>query len=245
SKNLKRYKNIDISTEIVQKLIDNNFSEREAEIVKTENQYRFDEYKFITENSSERVEDKLIFNKIDTAFFQNDLIKSIYKMDKIKITSVQTSYTRQEPISTNSFLEDEDAEKITTESITKKFTSSYEINTKYLPAVESFGEGIFFEFDNNLLDKWVSSNPKIQERIDIIIGNHSYLDSNFNEDLEITTKYILIHTFSHLVIKELEYLCGYPSTSIQERLYLDNNLEMNGVLIYTIAGSEGSYGGIT
>src|SRR5690606_14318062 len=159
SKNLKRYKNIDISTEIVQKLIDNNFSEREDEIVKTENQYRFDEYKFITENSSERVEDKLIFNKIDTAFFQNDLIKSIYKMDKIKITSVQTSYTRQEPISTNSFLEDEDAEKITTESITKKFTSSYEINTKYLPAVESFGERIFFEFDNNLLDKWVSSNP--------------------------------------------------------------------------------------
>ena len=166
-------------------------------------------------------------------------------MDKIKITSVQTSYTRQEPISTNSFLEDEDTEKITTESITKKFTSSYGVNTKYLPAVESFGEGIFFEFDNNLLEKWISSNPKIQERIDIIIGNHSYLESNFNEDLIINPKYILIHTFSHLIIKELEYLCGYPSTSIQERLYIDNDLEMNGVLIYTIAGSEGSYGGIT
>ncbi|HCN50768.1 MAG TPA: hypothetical protein DIT10_17055 [Chryseobacterium sp.] len=245
SKNLKRYKNIDIDANIVQKLIDNNFSERDAEIAKTENQYRHDEYKFIIENCCERVEDKLIFNKISNAFFQNDLIKSIYKMDKIKITSVQTSYTRQEPISTNSFLEDEDTEKITTESITKKFTSSYGVNTKYLPAIESFGEGIFFEFDNNLLDRWISSNPKIQERIDIIIGNHSYLDSNFDEDLVINPKYILIHTFSHLIIKELEYLCGYASTSIQERLYLDNDLEMNGVLIYTIAGSEGSYGGIT
>lgn len=245
SKNLKRYKNIDIDANIVQKLIENNFSERDAEIAKTENQYRHDEYKFIIENSSERVEDKLIFNKINNAFFQNNLIKSIYKMDKIKITSVQTSYTRQEPISTNSFLEDEDTEKITPESITKKFTSSYGVNTKYLPAIESFGEGIFFEFDNNLLDTWISSNPKIQERIDIIIGNHSYLDSNFDEDLVINPKYILIHTFSHLIIKELEYLCGYASTSIQERLYLDNDLEMNGVLIYTIAGSEGSYGGIT
>ena len=245
SKNLKRYKNIDIDANIVQKLIDNNFSERDAEIAKTENQYRHDEYKFIIENCCERVEDKLIFNKISNAFFQNDLIKSIYKMDKIKITSVQTSYTRQEPISTNSFLEDEDTEKITTESITKKFTSSYGVNTKYLPAIESYGEGIFFEFDNNLLDRWISSNPKIQERIDIIIGNHSYLDSNFDEDLVINPKYILIHTFSHLIIKELEYLCGYASTSIQERLYLDNDLEMNGVLIYTIAGSEGSYGGIT
>lgn len=245
SKNLKRYKNIDVGADIVEKLIDNNFSEREIEISKTENQYRYDEYKYITESGIEKVENKLIFNKIDTSLFPNNLIKSIYKMDKIKITSVQTSYTRQEPISTNSFLEDEDAEKITTESITKKFTSSYGVNTKYLPAVENFGEGIFFEFDNNLLEKWISSNPKIQERIDIITGNHSYLDSTFNEDLIINPKYILIHTFSHLIIKELEYLCGYPSTSIQERLYIDNDLEMNGVLIYTIAGSEGSYGGIT
>lgn len=244
SKNLKRYKNIDIDAEIVQKLIDSNFSEREAEIAKTENQYRYDEYKFIIQNGSKKVDDKLVFSKIATTFFQNDLIKSIYKMDKIKITSVQTSYTRQEPILTNSFLEDEDAEKITTKSITKKFTSNYGVNTKFLPAVESFGEGIFFEFDNNLLDKWISHYPKIQERIDIIIGNHN-LGSNFNEDIEINPKYILIHTFSHLIIKELEYLCGYPSNSIQERLYLDNNLEMNGVLIYTIAGSEGSYGGIT
>ncbi|WP_410220580.1 DrmB family protein [Pedobacter sp.] len=242
---LKNENSREFSEQLIQNLIDNSFSEREAEIAKTENQYRYDEYKYITENSSERVEDKLIFNKIDTTFFQNDLIKSIYKMDKIKITSVQTSYTRQEPISTNSFLEDEDAEKITTESITKKFTSNYGVNTKYLPAVESFGEGIFFEFDNNLLDRWISSNPKIQERIDIIIGNHSYLDSNFDEDLVINPKYILIHTFSHLIIKELEYLCGYPSTSIQERLYIDESLTMNGVLIYTIAGSEGSYGGIT
>ena len=243
---LKNENNREFSVNLIQNLIDNNFSEREAEIAKTENQYRHDEYKFITEKDTPvRIEDKLIFNKIDSSFFQNELIKSIYKMDKIKITSVQTSYTRQEPISTNSFLEDEDAETITPKSITKKFTSNYGVNTKYLPAVESFGEGIFFKFSNDLLDKWISNNPKIQERIDIIIGNHSYLESNFNEDLIINPKYILIHTFSHLIIKELEYLCGYPSTSIQERLYIDNDLEMNGVLIYTIAGSEGSYGGIT
>ncbi len=94
SRNLKRYKNIDIDSETIQKLIDNNFSERNLEIAKTENEYRFDEYKFITEKDSERIEDKLIFNKIDSSFFQSDLIKSVFKMDKIKISSVQTSYTR-------------------------------------------------------------------------------------------------------------------------------------------------------
>lgn len=245
SKNLKRYKNIEIDSEIIQKLIDNNFSEREVEIAKTENQYRFDEYKFIIAKDSERIDDKLIFNKIDESFFQNDLIKSIYKMDKIKISSVQTSYTRQEPISSSAILEDEDPEKATKESIVKKFTSSYGKTTKYLPTVESFGEGIFFEFDNKILDEWIASNPKIQERISILIGNKQQFDSTFNEDFDLNPKYVLIHTFSHLIIKELEYLCGYPSTSIQERLYMDDELEMNGVLIYTIAGSEGSYGGIT
>ena len=245
SKNLKRYKKIDIESQAIQTLIDNNFSEREAEIAKTENQYRYDEYKFITGKDNERVEDRLIFSKIDSSYFHSDLIKSIYKMDKIKITSVQTSYTRQEPISKNYFLDDEDLEKATKESITKKFTSTYGKNAKYLPAVESFGEGVFFEFDNDILNKWIADNLKLQERISIITGNHSQLESNFNDDLILSPKYILIHTFSHLIIKELEYLCGYPSTSIQERLYIDESLTMNGVLIYTIAGSEGSYGGIT
>ena len=245
SRNLKRYKNIDIDSETIQKLIDNNFSERNLEIAKTENEYRFDEYKFITEKDSERIEDKLIFNKIDNSFFQNDLIKSIFKMDKIKISSVQTSFTRQEPISSNAILEDEDPEKATIESIVKKFTSTYGKSTKYLPAIESFGEGVFFEFDNKTLDEWIKNYPKIQERILILIGNKQQFESSFNEDFDLNPKYVLIHTFSHLIIKELEYLCGYPSTSIQERLYIDEELGMNGVLIYTIAGSEGSYGGIT
>lgn len=245
SKNLKRYKNIEIDVAIIQSLIDNKFSLREVEIAKTENQYRFDEYKFITEKESECIENKLIFSKIDASFFQQDVIKSIFKMDKIKISSVQTSYTRQEPISLNQILQNEDLEKITKQSIVKKFTSNKGKNTKYLPAIESFGEGIFFEFDNEVLDKWIQSNPKIQERISILISNKQQYESAFNKDFELSAKYVLIHTFSHLIIKELEYLCGYPSTSIQERLYVDEQLKMNGVLIYTVAGSEGSYGGIT
>ena len=174
-------------------------------VAKTENQYRFDEYKFITEKDNERVEDKIIFNKIDNSFFQNNLIKSIFKMDKIKITSVQTSFTRQEPLPSSLILEDEDAEKTTKESIVKKFTSTFGKTTKYLPAIESFGEGIFFEFNNEILNNWIENNPKIKERIEILIGNQNHFESNFNDDFELNPKYVLIHTFSHLIIKELEY----------------------------------------
>ena len=242
---LKNFQRIKIGEEVIQKLIDSNFSLEEFEQSKSENEYRYDEYKFITEKDSEDIEGKLIFSKVNKDYYQDILIKSIYKMSKIKITSVQTSYTRQEPISIESYLDDSEEETKKKVPIIKKFTSWKGKNTKYLPAVESYGEGVFFEFNDDVLNEWISNNPKIKERIEEIERNHRNLETNLNKDLIITPKYVLIHTFSHLIIKELEYLCGYPSTSIQERLYIDSCLKMNGVLIYTVAGTEGSYGGIT
>lgn len=234
-----------IEAKTIQRLIDNDFIERDAEITKSENEYRFDEFKYITEKGTDEIKDLLIFDKVDSNYFQNDLIKSILRMDKIKFTSVQTSYTRQEPISIDTALKEENIESDKVDEIRKKYTSKKGLTTKYLPAIESFGEGIFFEFDNDILDRWINSNQLISKRVEPIITNYHNFDSAFNKDIDPNAKLILIHTFSHLIIKELEYLCGYPSTSIQERLYVSENPSMNGVLIYTIAGSEGSYGGLT
>ena len=245
AKDLKRNKDVSISVETIQRLIDNDFIERDAEITKSENEYRFDEFKYITEKGNDEIKDLLIFDKVDSNYFQNELIKSIFRMDKIKFTSVQTSYTRQEPISIDAALKEEDIENDNVDAIRKKYTSNKGLITKYLPAIESFGEGIFFEFDNENLDKWINSNELINRRVEPILSNYLNFDSAFNKDIEVNPKLILIHTFSHLIIKELEYLCGYPSTSIQERIYVSENPNMNGVLIYTIAGSEGSYGGLT
>ena len=140
------------------------------------------------------------------------------------------------PIYTDLYLKDETVITNTKEVLSKRFTSKYGTNTKYLPAVESFEEGIFFDFDNAILDEWLKNSPKIVERLSIILENLKKSDSPIFKNFELTPKLILIHTFSHLIIKELEYLCGYPSTSIQERLYIDESLGMYGVLIYTIAG---------
>jgi hypothetical protein len=245
AKDLKRNKEITISVDTIQRLIDNDFIERDAEITKSENEYRFDEFKYITEKGNDEIKNLLIFDKVDSSYFQNDLMKSIFRMDKIKFTSVQTSYTRQEPISVDTALKEEDIESDKVDVIRKKYTSKKGLTTKYLPAIESFGEGIFFEFDNDALDKWINSDNLISKRVEPILKNYNNFDSAFNKNIEVNPKLILIHTFSHLIIKELEYLCGYPSTSIQERIYVSENPNMNGVLIYTIAGSEGSYGGLT
>lgn len=236
---------INIEASVIQRLMDNNFIERDVEISKSENEYRYDEFKYIISNEKEDIKNLLIYEKINSDYFPEEIIKSIFRMDKIKITSVQTSYTRQEPISLDAALRDENLKSDDVNAIRKKNTSKKGIKTTYLPAVESYGEGIFFEFDNEVLNQWIEENTKVGDRVQPIATNYSNFDSVFNKNLDINPKMILIHTFSHLIIKELEYLCGYPSTSLQERLYVSESPNMNGVLIYTIAGSEGSYGGLT
>lgn len=117
----------------------------------------------------------------------------------------------------------------------------------WLPAIEVYGEGIFFEFNSDELAKW-ASNPNVKARIERL--NASYKQSKFgqNSSGSLRPEFVLIHTFAHLIINQLSFDCGYGSSSIRERIYCEktsNDFKMNGVLIYTASGdSEGSLGGL-
>jgi hypothetical protein len=57
----------------------------------------------------------------------------------------------------------------------------------------------------------------------------------------------MLHTFSHLLIRELALVCGHNAASIRERIYSDVDSEdpMAGVLFYTApANSDGTLGGL-
>ena len=78
----------------------------------------------------------------------------------------------------------------------------------------------------------------------------SFKNSFYGKGLqgELRPEYVLLHTFSHILINQLSFECGYGSSSIRERIYcgLDNHkFDMAGVLVYTASGdSEGSLGGL-
>ena len=67
-------------------------------------------------------------------------------------------------------------------------------------------------------------------------------------EAEISAKYVLLHTFAHVLIGQLSFDCGYGSASLRERIYCeseDSDETMQGVLIYTASGdSEGTLGGL-
>jgi len=239
--------NIEVDVTKIQKLINSNFDAGNIVQSMSENEYRYVEYKYITANNKINLKDDLIFEKISQTFYPTQFIKSVTRIDKLRITSVQTSYTRQEPIDRDYYLRPDSDIQNTKEKISKKYTSEGQYfgqQTRFLPAIENFGEGIFFDFDEEKIKNWIVSNPDVASRVSIISQNHFNAEGSLNKNLNLTPAFVLVHSFSHLIIKELEFLCGYPSTSLQERLYVDEG-KMTGVLIYTISGAEGSYGGLT
>ena len=61
-----------------------------------------------------------------------------------------------------------------------------------------------------------------------------------------TARFLLLHTFSHLLINQLVFECGYGTASLRERIHCaDGDHPMAAILIYTADGdSEGSMGGL-
>ncbi len=60
-------------------------------------------------------------------------------------------------------------------------------------------------------------------------------------------RYAMLHTLSHLLIRELALECGYNAASIRERIYANttNGTPQAGILIYTAAAdSDGTLGGL-
>lgn len=117
-------------------------------------------------------------------------------------------------------------------------------NERWLPAVEINGEGIFIEFNQATIKKWLNL-PEVgafSQRY-----TESYKEFCASREWNVTVlknaTYVLLHTFSHLLIKQMSMSSGYSSSAIRERIYFGDN--MAGILLYTGSpDKEGSLGGL-
>lgn len=115
---------------------------------------------------------------------------------------------------------------------------------RWLPAVEVNGEGIFIEFNRQTLNEWLS-NPQVKNISEKYVASYrEYCDSKgWTIKTDRDAVYVLMHTFSHLLIKQMAMSSGYSSSAIRERIYFDDN--MAGILLYTgSSDKEGSLGGL-
>ncbi len=212
-------------------------------------EYRWQEYRCFSHHSTlpdVEINKGLRFKDINLPNELSNFFKKIQQVEELKVTNVQLDFTRVKP-----------KERIVLNGEVKETSSGqniFSIDSKELftlPANESLGEGLFFEFSNDLIDKWISENTVyLEERFDKYLKELPNPNSQgLSSKMKIYNnkyKHFLIHSFSHMMMRELEFSCGYPTASLKERLYITSNLEklMSGVLIYTSEGSEGSMGGL-
>ena len=119
-------------------------------------------------------------------------------------------------------------------------------NSSWLPAVEAWGEGIYFGINPDSLLQWERSQ---KVGLDVIRNGQLKLiaESEAAQALEIYADifFLLAHTLSHLLVRELTFQSGYSSSALRERLYYDPSTREVGILIYTTdADAEGTLGGL-
>lgn len=115
---------------------------------------------------------------------------------------------------------------------------------RWLPAVESFGEGILLTLNEDRLRRW-ESHDSVVRRADRIEQRrrHSSVGSRY---ALATPRLVMLHTLAHILMRQLAFSCGYSAASLRERVYAAAGPSPEaGILIYTAAGdSEGTLGGL-
>jgi hypothetical protein len=121
----------------------------------------------------------------------------------------------------------------------------------WVPAAITRGEGIFLHLNTNTLAAW-EAVAETSPHVDNLRRAHRQWRTNRamigpHDDYWPGDRYLLLHTISHLLIREIALECGYASASITERIYATTRDGRNeaGILLYTAASdSEGTLGGL-
>lgn len=115
----------------------------------------------------------------------------------------------------------------------------------WLPAIELYGEGIFFTLEEKVLSTW-EKLPALQARADKFHRRYVNASLQFDPEPPVSPRFLLLHTLAHLLIRQLETEAGYPAASLKERIYCKSgNTPMAGILVYVaVPDVVGSLGGL-
>lgn len=117
----------------------------------------------------------------------------------------------------------------------------------WLPANVTLGEGVFLRFKSDKMNEWLARPEAVKRAKDLIARLNQTRAERGSPRRPLSPKFLVLHSFAHLLINQLVFECGYSASSLRERIYCDSEGEtrMDGVLIYTASGDgAGTLGGL-
>ncbi|MCY4369951.1 MAG: DUF1998 domain-containing protein, partial [bacterium] len=118
------------------------------------------------------------------------------------------------------------------------------IEPSWFPAIENRGEGVFAHLRPSAVHAWMQ-RTSVKERINELLAGHKAWRRSRGKGAGgfPDGPYILLHTLAHLLIQSMAMRCGYPASSIRERVYVESG--NYGILLYTGSpDAEGTLGGL-
>jgi hypothetical protein len=162
-------------------------------------------------------------------------IESVYQLHRLREVMALVGFTRFEA----------ETPDINGEYDTDVKRADIAQEPKWFPAVENRGEGIFLRLRADAISDWLA-RPAAKARLDALAAGHEH----WSKDRKVKRPfpggpYILLHTLSHLLLQSLSMRCGYPASSIRERIYSDSAGGRFGLLLYTGSpDADGTLGGL-
>ena len=244
---------VDLTTDAVESALQAAFLQDDSEVDVDDIHYRKEEYDALLANPADLngMDREGTFDKLDERAIAEyeacipgfDLhLSRVALIDKIGVVRALLGYSRIHPAASR--------------KKDQGFVAVKEAGTSYYPAVQVFGEGIFLELDPKNIEAWLvsSGGQKAVQRVNawkkrVKAGNAHNEYFNMDRIDAVTPKFLLLHTLSHLLIRELSFHCGYNVASLSERIYCadedKDGFNMSGIFIYTANGdAEGTMGGL-
>ena len=164
----------------------------------------------------------------------NSPVENLVLVHRLREVASLLGFTRLEAVSpdTNGELDLEVERAALAETIT------------WLPTIENRGEGVFLSISIDAVRTWLSRPEVLERGRTIELGWRQWCrERNRVEDGFPGLPYIMLHSLAHMLITTISLDCGYPASSLRERVYVGNN--GYGILIYTgSSDSDGTLGGL-
>jgi len=118
------------------------------------------------------------------------------------------------------------------------------IDATWIPAIENRGEGVFLMFSPQAIESWLDRPAVIRRGKELEAGFRLWQQLHKDSKMAFPgLPFIMLHSFAHLLLTSISLECGYPVSSLRERVYTTN--QGYGVLIYTGSpDAEGTLGGL-
>lgn len=220
------------SEEDIQQIIDSGFTVP-TPVYSSENQFRIEEFDFLTNKDNytngvyeDNENNRLTSYDYSYAGSKPKFIKEIFYQTRLNVTTVQIAYSRIDKIGLDSlqYWKGKNPDP-------KKW---YDVNRDTVTDVDV------------ALRPTCASNIKDIEKMPALSSfGEGFLVALDLDYIPEEDRMTFMHTLCHLLMKEMEFVCGYPISSMSERLYYMPEQNKYGFMIYSVGGSSGSYGGIS